>query len=167
MKNIRNRENIPALYKGGLSCLEIANKVGLSRGAVHSILKVRGVKFRNFNEAVKIKWPKGRFGKDSSHWKGGKRGAGHKQQYLSILSPSHPRAVHGYVMEHRLVMENKLKRYLKPQEQVHHKNGNKRDNRIENLELMPSRSAHAKRHTEETAELNRLRQLLEKHGIAY
>lgn len=51
----------------------------------------------------------------------------------------------GYVREHRLVLERLLGRYLHPDEAVHHINGDKLDNRPENLEIM-SHSEHSKLH---------------------
>lgn len=42
----------------------------------------------------------------------------------------------GYVLHHRIVMENYLGRILQSHEVVHHINGNKKDNRLENLEVM-------------------------------
>lgn len=52
-----------------------------------------------------------------------------------------------YAYEHIVVMMQHIGRPLAPDETVHHRNGDKTDNRIENLELM-TRSEHAKEHTD-------------------
>ena len=61
--------------------------------------------------------------------------------YISIPCAFHPRsgtAGNGRVLEHIIIMERALGRYLLPGENVHHKNGNRGDNRPENLELWVS-----------------------------
>ena len=47
-----------------------------------------------------------------------------------------------WVLEHRLVVENFIGRKLNQEEAVHHINGNKKDNRIENLMLFPTQKEH-------------------------
>jgi hypothetical protein len=86
------------------------------------------------NALMGRKYPE-RTGINSSRWKGGSRID--KAGYVVIRSTNHPNVrTDGYVYEHRLIMEKHLGRFLEPFEFVHHKNGIKNDNRIENLDIV-------------------------------
>lgn len=50
----------------------------------------------------------------------------------------------GYVAEHRLVYERYLGRFLDSKEVIHHINGNREDNRIENLQIFVENAEHIK-----------------------
>ncbi len=87
-----------------------------------------------------------RIGIKSSNWKGGRTRS--SKGYILILKREHPFCTkRGYIFEHRLVMEKKLGRFLKSNEVVHHKNGQKDDNRVENLELMEF-GEHTRKHSQ-------------------
>lgn len=79
-------------------------------------------------------------GKLAANWKGGKTKT--RNRWL-IYKPEHPFASKKkYILQYRLIMEQKLGRYLNPEEVVHHINGKKDDDRLENLYLFPNQSSH-------------------------
>lgn len=87
-------------------------------------------------------------GESHSNWKGGRvnLGTGYIGVRIYKDSPYWSMAINkakdwdgAYVLEHRLIMAQYLGRSLESWEVVHHHNHNRYDNRIENLELVPTR----------------------------
>lgn len=118
------QKEICNLYEQGFSQTEIAHRFNIAQTTVSKILISNGIRTR-----VKTKHPA---------YKNGR--ARHNDGYILLWmepndSLSKMRPANGYVGEHRLVMARHLGRPLFEHETVHHLNGNRGDNRLENLQL--------------------------------
>ncbi len=150
---------------------QIAEIVECTMGAVWWGLHKHQIAIRKTVEGFKERFPDGRKGKDNTNWKGGRYAGGHHQKYIMIKAPNHPWASkHGYILEHRLIMEKEIGRILEPNEFIHHINGDGKDNRIENLVLVSKREhqrIHLAANDFQQVEIDRLRKLLDENKIAY
>lgn len=85
-----------------------------------------------------------RIGVKNGNYKGAKQTS---RGYVYRPAHEHPNCTRdGYVMEHRLVIEKAIDRYVSADEEIHHINYNKSDNRIENLVLLPTSASHTNLH---------------------
>lgn len=89
--------------------------------------KIGGTHRIKHSSETKEKLSKAKIGNKNPMWKGGES---IHQGYITIRINGRVRPKHLYLIEQH------LKRKIKPSELVHHKNGNRLDNRLENLEIM-------------------------------
>lgn len=172
-KRIPTEEELTKFYSLGYSMKDIADVLQMSVGKIHKyfgIYEIRPRKHLTDDAKAKI----GTANKNNTYRKNKKatndtktkisnaklkKGVGHKKTrkdgYIAIYFPDHPKSnKDGYIMEHDLVMECFIGRWLNDNEVVHHINKKRNDNRIENLKLMTN-SEHARLHATERNEIKK------------
>lgn len=124
--------DIRAMTERGARLKEIAAKYGCSRQTL----------LNRMNEAgIPAHPPYSNPGHLNPAWKGGRMADG--KGYMLIYAPDHPQAdSNRRVREHRLVMEQTLGRYLRPEEVVDHIDGDTMNNHPSNLRVFPNNAAH-------------------------
>lgn len=115
------------LHGEGLSQSKIGEMVGVSQNVVSRVLRQKGLRPNNPSNV--------KSGAASNFWKGGRTIT--TEGYIKVLSDYYPtmRNKQGYIPEHRLVMAQYMERPLYSWETVHHIDGNKQNNELDNLQL--------------------------------
>lgn len=116
------------MWQEGMSQAAIGRKFGAHQVIVSRVLKGAGY----------VPKPRQQVGDSHGLWRGGRTVSG--DGYVLVWVPPDHRFADmrtrvGYIPEHRLVMAEALGRPLERSETVHHKNGDRQDNRLANLQL--------------------------------
>ena len=128
-KNVKwNKDELQRLYwEEGLSSVSIGKLLKVPHQAVRQAMRRFKINFRSKSEAIS--------GERHYAWRGDNLRFTDVNGYVFVRAlEGHPYAdKHGYIREHKLIMEKKLGYYLPPKTIVHHLNGIYDDNREENL----------------------------------
>lgn len=126
------------LYESGMSQEEVANELGTTQ-------KVIWTRMKEFGYKARIAAKRDQYGENNDYWKGGR--VFDSRGYVLVKTPNHPRAKRqgDYVFEHILKVEKAIGRHLYEGEIIHHINGIKDDNRLDNL-YITNPSEHSTMH---------------------
>lgn len=126
-------------YRDGASIKGIATLMGIGRKTVVNAMARQGEPLRSVADAQVAR----RMREDGVEPRVRSRHRQSDGYMVAILSLNHPRrgmaSKTGRVLEHRLVVAEAMGRDLMRSETVHHKNGQRDDNRLENLQLRQGR----------------------------
>lgn len=163
LANVKKEEFIDLYINKKLSGLEIARHFKIGRTTVSRYIKRYGLEPRSISEIRKnkkwspsaeqiqksIAYNKAHSGEKSPSYKGGHI---NKDGYKVIRKDGK------YYKEHRYIMMQHIGRELSRNEDVHHINGNKLDNHIENLQLL-TKSEHSQLHWDSAKRANQSRKI--------
>ncbi|MGC4378264.1 HNH endonuclease [Fictibacillus sp. Mic-4] len=138
-----DKQTLERLYAEHGSVSAVARHLNCSISTMRYWFKKHDIEIsRGYKSPRKKKVAKG---SEHYNWKGGTYI--HSCGYIMEYAPEHPasKPAKGYVPQHRLVMERHIGRYLTEDEIVHHKDENKQNNDISNLEIL-DRSTHIALH---------------------
>lgn len=130
-----DRQSITSLWRDGSPQQALSRAYNINPATIRRVLLEGGVTQNELEE----RWG-GQFSTERSR---SHTHEGYVRLRLPLGDPLRPMADgEGYILEHRLVMAESLGRLLLPTETVHHKDGNRTNNDIDNLELRTG--AHGK-----------------------
>lgn len=109
----------------------LINEYTKKRKYICEISKETGVSNRTISKYLKS------YGIRVSRKKRVKKFIVNEQGYIYVWKPNHSNSTkRGYIFLHRYLMSKKLQRPLKKYEIVHHKDGDRKNNKLSNLELL-------------------------------